>query len=136
MASLLNPYLSFRDNARQAMEFYQQVFGGELTINTFGEFGAGGTLDAGKVMHGQLETPSGFTLMGADTPAGMEYTPGTNITVCLSGDDVEQLRGYFQQLTDGGTVSNPLKEQMWGDEYGACVDRFGIPWMANISAPS
>ena len=78
MASLLTPYLSFRNDARQAMEFYQQVFGGELKVNTFGEYGMAGTPDADLIMHGQLETPSGFTLMGADTPAGMDYTPGTN----------------------------------------------------------
>ena len=74
--------------------------------------------------------------MGADTPPGMEFTPGTNITVSLSGDDVEDLRGYFAKLADGGTVSMPLEKQMWGDEYGALTDRFGIPWMANISVPS
>jgi PhnB protein len=129
----LTPYLSFRNNARQAMEFYQQVFGGELKVNTFGEYGMAGTPDADLIMHGQLETPSGFTLMGADTPAGMDYTPGTNITVALSGDDADDLRGYFAQLAEGGTVSVPLEKQMWGDEFGACVDRFGIPWMANIS---
>ena len=134
MASLLNPYLSFRDNAREAMEFYQQVFGGELTVSTFGEYGmaeAGAAADL--VMHAQLETPSGFTLMGADTPPGMEYTPGSSITVSLSGDDVDDLRGYFAKLSEGGTVSMPLEKQMWGDEYGSCTDRFGIPWMANIS---
>jgi PhnB protein len=134
MSSLLCPYLSFRDNARQAMEFYQQVFGGELTLSTFGEFGMADTPAADLIMHGQLETPSGFTLMGADTPPGMDYTPGATITVCLSGNDTEQLRGYFTRLAEGGDLSVPLEKQMWGDEYGACTDKFGIPWMANISA--
>ena len=76
MASRLNPYISFAGNARQAMEFYQDVFGGELTLNTFGEYGAAGTPEADKIMHGKLETDSGFTLMGADTPPGMEHQPG------------------------------------------------------------
>jgi PhnB protein len=136
VASLLNPYLNFRDTARQAMEFYQSVFGGELTVSTFGEFGMGEANDAALVMHAQLETPTGFTLMGADTPTGMDLDAGTSITVCLSGDDVEQLRGYFAGLAEGGEVSVPLEKQMWGDEYGALVDRFGIPWMANISSPT
>ncbi|MET0692939.1 MAG: VOC family protein [Propionibacteriaceae bacterium] len=136
MASLLNPYLSFQDEARQAMEFYQQVFGGELTISTFGEYGMADTPQADLVMHAQLETPSGYTLMGSDTPPGMEYTSGTQITVSLSGDDAEQLRSFFNQLAEGGTVLMPLEKQMWGDEYGACVDKFGIPWMANISSGS
>jgi PhnB protein len=132
MASRLNPYLNFDSNARQAMEFYQGVFGGNLTVNTFGEYGAPDSPDADKIMHSQLETGSGFTLMGADTPAGMERHPGDNITVSLSGDDADELRGYWEKLSDGGTVSVPLEKQMWGDEFGMCVDQFGIPWMVNI----
>jgi PhnB protein len=136
VASLLTPYLSFRDNAREALEFYQQVFGGELTLSTFGEYGMADTPQADQIMHGQLETPLGFTLMASDTPPGMEYSAGSQITVAITGDDVEELRGYFAKLTEGGEVSVPLEKQMWGDEYGACVDRFGTPWMANISTPS
>ena len=133
MTSRLNPYLSFTDNARQAMEFYQGVFGGTLTMNTFGEYGAPDAPEANNIMHGQLETDSGYTLMCADTPPGMEYNPGTNITVSLSGDDADELRGYWAKLSDGGTVSVPLEKQMWGDEFGQCVDRFGIGWLVNIA---
>ncbi|WP_290062352.1 VOC family protein [Amycolatopsis solani] len=132
MASRLNPYLSFRDDARQAMEFYKSVFGGTLTVNTFGEFGSPEGADSDKIMHSQLETDNGFTLMASDTPAGMEYNPGTNITVSLSGDDADDLRGYWDQLSDGATVTVPFEKQMWGDEFGALVDKFGIPWMVNI----
>jgi PhnB protein len=135
MASRLNPYISFRDNAREAMEFYQDVFGGELATNTFGELGGDQTSaeDKDKIMHGMLETSSGFTLMGADTPGGMPYNPGDNITISLSGDDGDELRGYWERLSDGGNVSVPLEKQMWGDEFGMCTDRFGIGWMVNIA---
>ena len=136
MASRLNPYLNFRDGqAREAMELYRSVLGGELSVMTFGEMGTEGPI-AHQVMHAQLETPAGYTLMVSDTPPGMDYTPGTNITVSLSGDDTEELRGYFAQLGEGGTVSMPLEKQMWGDEFGACTDRFGIPWMVNIGGGS
>ncbi|HEX3213892.1 MAG TPA: VOC family protein [Actinomycetota bacterium] len=135
MASRLNPYIGFGDNARQAMEFYKDVFGGELTMNTFGEFGAPGTPEADKIMHAQLETGAGFTLMASDTPPGMERNPGDNISVSLSGDDADDLRGYWSKLSDGGTVTMPLEKQMWGDEFGMCVDRFGVPWMVNITQP-
>ena len=64
MPSVLNPYISFRDNARQAMEFYKDVFGGELKLNTFGEYGDPSALGADNIMHGQLETDKGFTLDG------------------------------------------------------------------------
>ena len=133
MASRLNPYISFNGNARQAMEFYQQVFGGDLNLNTFGDFGQSDSADANKIMHGQLETPSGYTIMGADTPAQMDFQPGTNYSVSLSGDTAAELRGYWQQLSDGGTVTVPLEKQMWGDEFGMCVDKFGVAWMVNIA---
>ncbi|MGK3203115.1 VOC family protein [Amycolatopsis sp. MEPSY49] len=132
MASVLNPYLSFRAEARQAMEFYKSVFGGTLKVNTFGEFGSPEGADADKIMHAQLETDHGYTLMASDTPAGMDYHPGTNITVSLSGDDAGTLRGYWDKLSEGGTVTVPFEKQMWGDEFGACVDKFGIPWMVNV----
>jgi PhnB protein len=131
----LNPYLSFAGNGRQAMEFYRQVFGGSLALNTFGESGVEGPAAADKIMHGMLETESGFTLMGADTPPGMTHSPGNTIAVSLSGDDADELRGYWTALSDGGIVSVPLERQMWGDEFGACVDRFGVPWMVNIGQP-
>jgi PhnB protein len=133
MASRLNPYISFDNNARQAMEFYQGVFGGALNINTFGEFGAQDAGEADKVMHSQLETDNGFTLMASDTPAGMPRNPGDTITISLSGDDADTLRGYWEKLSDGGNVTMPMEKQMWGDEFGMCVDRFGIPWMVNIT---
>ncbi|HEV3462779.1 MAG TPA: VOC family protein [Actinomycetes bacterium] len=133
MASRLNPYLTFDSNARQAMEFYRDVFGGTLDVNTFGEFGSPDAAEADKVMHAQLETDSGFTLMASDTPAGMQRNPGDNISISLSGDDADALRGYWEKLSDGGSVTMPLEKQMWGDEFGMCVDRFGVPWMVNIT---
>ncbi|MFC0627086.1 VOC family protein [Kribbella deserti] len=133
MASRLNPYLSFTDNAREAMEFYQSVFGGDLTLSTFGESGMAGTPQENGIMHSQLETEKGFTLMGADTPPGMPYNPGTNIAISLSGDDSDELRGYWEKLSDGGTVAVPLEKQMWGDVFGMCSDKFGIGWMVNIA---
>ena len=135
MASRLNPYLTFDSNARQAMEFYRDVFGGTLDVNTFGEFGSPDAAEADKVMHAQLETDSGFTLMASDTPAGMQRNPGDNISISLSGTDADELRGYWEKLSDGGTVSVPLEKQMWGDEFGMCVDQFGVAWMVNIGQP-
>lgn len=135
MASRLNPYISFDGNAREAMEFYKQVLGGELTMSTFGEFGAPDGPGADKIMHAQLESPSGFTLMASDTPPGMEYKPGDNISISLSGDNDGELRGYWDKLSGSGTVTMPLEKQMWGDEFGSCVDQFGIAWLVNIGQP-
>jgi PhnB protein len=126
MPSRLNPYINFDGNAREAMEFYRDVFGGELTINTFGEYGADDPAIADKTMHAQLESPNGFALMASDGAPGTEVKVGDNITISLSGDDADDLRGYWKKLCDGGQVTLPLEKQMWGDEFGQCVDRFGI----------
>jgi len=134
MASRLNPYINFDGKAREAMEFYQGIFGGSLSLNTYGEFGDKDAPEADQVMHGMLETDSGFTLMGADSPPGMERTPGDNISVSLSGDDVDELHGYWDKLASTGTVSVPLEKQMWGDEFGMCTDQFGVGWLVNIAA--
>ena len=83
-------------------------------------------------MHAMLETDHGFTLMASDTPPGSQQTRGDNITISLSGEDADELRGYWQKLSDGGSVTMPLEKQMWGDEFGMCVDRFGVPWMVDI----
>jgi PhnB protein len=133
MTSRLNPYISFDGDAREAMEFYKSVFGGELSLSTFGELGGEDTPNPDKIMHGMLETDSGFTLMCADTPPGMEHEPGNNFAVSLSGDDGDELRGYWEQLSGDGIVTVALEKQVWGDEFGMCVDRFGISWMVNIS---
>lgn len=140
MASRLNPYLTFAGNAREAMEFYQAALGGELDARTYGELTAGSPEGAppgyeDKLMHSLLETPSGFTLMGADDPPGEASESGSSFSISLSGDDADELRGYWEKLADGGTVTVPLEKQMWGDEFGMVVDRFGVNWMVNIVAP-
>jgi PhnB protein len=131
----LNPYIGYSDKARQAMEFYRDVFGGELTVSTYGEMGGAAPGDENKIMHAQLETPAGFTLMASDAPAGMPGSGGSDISISLSGDDADDLRGWFAKLAEGGSVTVPLAKQMWGDEFGMCVDQFGIGWMVNIAQP-
>jgi PhnB protein len=137
MTVRLNPYLSFRDNAREAMTFYQSVFGGELTVSTFADFNpSADPADQQKVMHSQLEAPDGLVLMAADTPGGMEYRPQAGVSVSLSGDDEARLRGYWERLSDGGNVTMPFEKAPWGDIFGMCVDRFGTSWLINATAPA
>jgi PhnB protein len=134
MPVTLNPYLGFRGNAREAMEFYQSVFGGELTLSTFKEMNASqNPSDDDLIMHSQLSAANGITLVGSDTPESMEFKPGTTISISLSGDDDATLRGYWEKLSDGGTVQMPLQQAMWGDTFGMCADRFGTTWLVNIA---
>ena len=132
----LNPYLSFRTEAREAMTFYQRVFGGDLDISTFGQF-EGMVQDPSEsdlVMHAQLTTPDGFVLMGADTPSGMPYEKPAGISVSVSGDDEAALQRWWEALADGGTVVMPFDVPPWGGLFGMLTDRFGIDWMVALNA--
>ncbi|MFB9376958.1 VOC family protein [Kineococcus gynurae] len=129
----LNPYLHLDTTAREAMTFYQGVLGGELSIMTFGDMGAPEGVDPEGVMHAQLDVPGGITLMASDLPPGADPVPVQGMTVSISGDEVDTLRGWFSGLSEGGQIQMPLEKQMWGDEMGAFVDRFGVPWLINIS---
>jgi len=133
MGSTLNPYISFKDDAREALEFYHSVLGGELNLSTFGQYGDPSAPNADGIMHGDLTTSAGLRLMASDTPPGMAWNPGDNISISLSGDDAAELRGYWDGLSEGGKVTVPLEKQMWGDEFGTLVDKFGITWLVNIA---
>jgi PhnB protein len=135
MATKLNPYVSFKDNAREAMEFYRTVFGGKLLMNTFKELhGSQGPSEDDLIMHAELNADNGITLMGSDTPARMEFKPGNTMSISLSGENEGELRGYWDKLAKGGAVTMPLEKAEWGDTFGMCVDRFGVSWLVNISS--
>jgi PhnB protein len=137
MSVQLNPYLNFRNNTREAMEFYREVFGGTLTVSTFGENHASADpSEDDLVMHSQLDGDNGVVFMASDTPPRMDYRPGSNFSMSLSGDDDALLSGWYQRLADGGTVTMPLEKAPWGDTFGMCVDRFGVSWLVNISGSS
>jgi PhnB protein len=136
METRLNPYLNFKSNALQAMEFYKSVFGGELKMSTFKEYHASQSpAEDNLIMHAELNAGEGLTFMGSDTPARMEFRPGTNISMSLSGENEDELKTYFNKLSAGGTISMPLEKAIWGDTFGMCTDKFGIGWLVNITAP-
>ena len=136
MAIQLNPYLSFRNNAREAMEFYHGIFGGKLDSNTFKDFNASqDPSEDDLIMHSQLEGEHGITFMASDTPTRMEYKTGTNFNMSLSGDNESQLTEYFNKLSDGGHITMALEKAIWGDTFGMCTDKFGVQWLVNVSAP-
>ena len=136
MATLLNAYLGFRDNASEAMDFYHSIFGGELQKSTFAELNAQrDPSEADLIMHSMLRSPNGLVLMASDTPVSMGFKPHAGFSLSLSGEasDEQELRGYWDKLSDGGTVTMPLAQAMWGDTFGMLTDRFGIDWMVSIA---
>ena len=134
MQSKLNPYLSFKDNTREAMEFYRTVFGGKLDLSTFKDYHASqDPSEDNLIMHSVLEADNGITIMASDTPNRMEYRPGTNMSMSLSGDNEAELKAYFEKLSAGGMVTMPLEKAIWGDWFGMCTDKFGVQWLVNIA---
>jgi PhnB protein len=134
MKTALNPYLSFKDNAKEAMEFYSSIFGGTLELHTFKEYNASqDPSEDNKIMHAMLEAGNGLTFMAADTPNSMTHHPQSNISLSLSGDNEPELRGYFEKLSAGGTIVLPLEKAPWGDIFGMCTDKFGVSWIVNVS---
>jgi PhnB protein len=134
MSVQLTPYLAFRTQTREALDFYASVFGGVPTYSSYSEFGMGGDGEGDKVMHGQLETPHGLLLMAADRPDSFPLETENAISLSLFGgsEDEDRLTGWFAALAEGGAVHEPLAKAPWGDSFGQLDDRFGIHWMVNI----
>ena len=135
MTIQLNPYFSFRGEAREALAFYQSVFGGSVESTTFAEMPGDPQheVDPNHLMHGLLQGDNGIVLMAADTPPSMD-APAPTTSISLSGDDESLLRGYFDGLSAGATNVMPLNQAPWGDTFGMLTDKFGVPWMVNITA--
>ncbi|MET7962406.1 VOC family protein [Micromonospora zamorensis] len=134
MTARVSPYLSFAGNAREAMEFYQSVFGGNLKINTFADLhGATGASRDALVAHAILKGTTGIVLMGSDRTPGDDGTEGSSIA--LGGDEAE-LTAYWEQLSANGAVTVVLARSQWGALYGRCTDPFGTDWLVNVTAPS
>jgi PhnB protein len=135
MQSRLNPYINFDGKTREAMEFYHSVFGGKLDMSTYGDMPMPDMDESekSKIMHAMLEAENGIVFMAADTPNHMKYDAGNNISLSLSGDNEEELRGYWEKLSDGGNIFQPLEKAPWGDTFGMLTDKFGIQWLVNIT---
>lgn len=132
MTTRLNPYLAFEREAREAMNFYHGVFGGDLVLSTFAEDGMQHEpADADLVMHSQLTTAEGHTLMASDTPPSMP-APARGQQVSVSGDDAHLLTRYWEGLSDGARILEPLARAPWGDTFGMLIDRWGVLWMVSI----
>lgn len=128
----LNPYIFFRGDCREAMEFYKDIFGGELYFQTHGEVDENAAPEMkDKIMHASL-TGGPLTLMGSDTEKAS--AKAAKVTLSLNGSDEAKLTDIFNRLSEGGEMLYPLKKEFWGDIFGGFIDKYGVEWMVNISA--
>ncbi len=130
----LNPYINYKGQAKEALEFYHSCFGGDLKMTTYKEGGMShGPATDNLIMHGQLTVSDSFTLMVSDAPEDMPIDAGSSIQVSISGDNEAELQGYWDKLTQGGSVTMPYTKAPWGDTFGMFKDKFGTNWMINCA---
>jgi PhnB protein len=130
---ILNPYLFFDGQCKEAMDFYKSVFGGELTMQTYGEVPGMDVKeeDKNRVMHARLESGK-VIIMASDTPQASPESK--KIELSIGGENEELLKAAFENLSQGGKVKTPLRKEFWGDTFGQLTDKYGIDWMVNIAA--
>lgn len=134
MQTQLNPYLNFGGNCQEAMEFYKSVFGGKLEMTNFLDGGMSRSADDQKlIMHAMLEADNGITFMASDGRGTEKPETEPAIQLTLNGDNSDELTAYYEKLSEGGTVREPLAQAPWGDTFGMLTDKFGINWMVNIA---
>lgn len=133
--TMIAPYLNFNGNAREAMTFYKECFGGELNIMDFDE-ASGMPAGTKGVMHANLVS-EGITIMASDIPPG---TPaiifGTSVSLSVNCISREQVQKFFGAISNGGHVMMPLEDTFWGAYFGMATDKFGIHWMFNYDDPA
>jgi PhnB protein len=132
----INVYLGFAGKCREAMNFYKECLGGgDLQLQSVGESPVADQMPPGfdkeQILHSTL-VKDGITIMGSDMQRGKPIN-GNLVGICVNCSSAEEIQTMFTKLSEGGTVDDPLKEQFWGDTFGAVTDKYGKPWMFNYS---
>jgi PhnB protein len=131
----INAYIGFNGKCREAMAFYQECFGGELSLMTFGESPLAEQMppeSQNNIVHGSL-TSGNVTIMGSDMVGPQGFVPGNTVSLMIDCSSEEEINTLFAQLSASGQVTCPLGEQFWGDTIAAVVDKFGTSWLLNYS---
>ena len=130
----IQAYLTFDGNCREAMEFYAEALGGEVSIFTYAEMPDAPAESGGRVMHARL-TGGSAVLMASDVPAGRTVQAGENFQLSVECETLQEEERIFQALSAGGTVTMPLQDAFWGSHFGMLTDRFGVRWMLDLPLP-
>ncbi len=130
-------HVNLRGQARQALEFYQSVFGGQIVIVTYQDAGnVQDPIDTDHVMWGQVVSSMGFRIMAYDVPAGMPWNPGEiPFFVSIRGEDAAEITVYWNKLLANATIVQPLSPAPWAPLYGMLKDCFGVTWVLDVATP-
>ncbi|QAA32617.1 VOC family protein [Clostridium manihotivorum] len=135
----VNIYVNFNGNCREAVEYYSEVFGTEEPqIMTFGEGGTDPNFPMPEeaknlVLHTRLNI-CGSTIMFSDTFPGSEFTQGNNISLTVVSNNMDDIKNYYNKLSEGGSVEMELQETFWSKCYGSLTDKYGIPWQLSYES--
>ena len=131
----VNPYISFKGNCRQAIDFYKDALGAEvLFLQTFGESPMSHMGAADNIMHSTLKVGDS-TLMMSDDPNPQGETVGGSISLAIGLDDPKKAKQVFEALAKGGSVIMALEKTFWAEAFGMLTDKFGVRWMINCESP-
>jgi PhnB protein len=131
----VNPYIAFRGNCREALDFYKQALGAEeLYSQTYGDSPMSEMGNADAIMHASMKI-GGSTVMFCDDFHSPNFSTGGNISLAIGLNDVDKAKEYFANLSEGGTVTMPLDKTFWAEAFGMLTDKFGINWLVNCDAP-
>ncbi|TAJ48541.1 MAG: VOC family protein [Herbiconiux sp.] len=150
MSLTTTTHLNFRGDARAALEFYQTVFGGQVTVATYGDFGMPQDVPgADRVVFGQVVSSEGFRVLAYDIPGQLGGSPdnagstrrenGVTITdqpffVSVEGGSLEEVQRYWDALSTGASIVEPLAASAWSAGFGMLTDRFGVTWILGVAA--
>ena len=131
----INPYLSFNGECREAMNFYKECLGGELSMQTIEESPMAAQCPGAighHIMHSMLEH-GGLVVMGSDMQGPDGYAKGTNVSLNVNCDSEISLKQYFRKLSEGGKVVMAPERMFWGGTFACLTDKFGIKWQFNYT---
>ena len=132
----IKPYIAFKGNCKEAIEFYRDKLGGEILFTeTYGESPMKGKGPDDKIMHCSIKIGDSV-IMACDNVFDENPTiVGNNISLALGGKDVAQAESLFEKMSDGANIIMPMQETFWAERFGMLTDKFGINWMFNVEKP-
>jgi PhnB protein len=135
MSVTTTTHLNFRGQARDALEFYQSVFGGHVVTVTHAQaYGTTDPKETDLISWGQVQSEDGFHVMAYDVPAALAYEAGVDpVFVSIRGTDADELQRYWDGLAKNATIKAPLEPSAWAPLYGMLTDQFGVTWVLDIA---
>ena len=130
----INSYLTFGGNCREAMTFYKNCLGGELTLQTIGESPLADQMPPEMqqgILHATL-TKGALVLLASDMVAEEGLTRGNAVSLMLNCSSEDEIKAFYNSLSAGGQATHPLENSFWGALFGDLTDKFGNHWLLHF----